>query len=95
MFKSLGLLTLAATAKLASSHATIFNAHINDIDQGRGDSAAGYIRAPPNNSPLVDVTSKDMICNVNNVPVAKTLSVKAGDKVCLAFTKQSVRSAND
>lgn len=84
MFNSLVLLTLATAVKLASSHATIFNAHINGVDQGRGDSAAGYIRAPPNNSPLVDVTSRDMICNVNNSPVARTLSVKAGDKVGLA-----------
>ena len=81
MIKSLGFLALAATAKLASGHATIFSAHINGVDQGAGHVAGGYIRSPPNNSPLVDVTSKDMICNVRNTPVAKTLEVKAGDEV--------------
>lgn len=81
MLKTLGLLALAATAKLASAHATVQAAWINDVDQGLGNSASGYIRSPPNNSPLVEVTSKDMTCNVNNAATAKTLKVKAGDKV--------------
>lgn len=77
--KAFGVLAFAAAA---AAHATIQAAWINGVDQGLGNSASGYIRSPPNNSPLVDVNSKDMTCNVNNVATAKTLSVKAGDKVC-------------
>lgn len=80
--KAFTVLAFAAAAKLVSAHATLQAVWINGVDQGLGNSASGYIRSPPNNSPLVDVTSKDMTCNVNNVATAKTLSVKAGDKVC-------------
>ena len=79
--KGFSILALAAAAKLVSAHATIQAAWINDVDQGLGNSAAGYIRSPPDNSPLKDVTSSSMTCNVNNVATAKTLSVSAGDKV--------------
>ncbi|KAK7522477.1 putative endo-beta-1,4-glucanase D [Phyllosticta citriasiana] len=76
-----GALALAATAKLACAHATVFAAWINDVDQGLGNSDSGYIRSPPNNDPIKDVTSTDMTCNVNNVETAKTLKVAPGDKV--------------
>jgi lytic cellulose monooxygenase (C1-hydroxylating) len=95
MLKTVGLLALAATAKLASAHATVYAAWINDVDQGLGNSASGYIRSPPNNSPLVDVTSKDMTCNVNNVATAKTLKVKAGDKVTFEWHHDSRSDADD
>lgn len=75
------ILLSAAFAALAHGHSTVFNLHVNGVDQGAGNSASGYIRAPPNNNPVKDITSKDMTCNVNNVAVAKTVSVAAGDKV--------------
>ena len=81
MMKTLSLLALAATAKLVSAHATVQAVWINDADQGTGTA----IRSPPNNSPLVDVTSSDMTCNVNNKAVGTTLKVKAGDKVHLSL----------
>ncbi|EAW15312.1 putative endoglucanase [Aspergillus clavatus NRRL 1] len=82
MKSTFGLLALAAAAKMAHAHATVQAIWINGVDQGAGNSASGYIRSPPNNSPLVDVTSADMTCNVNGKnPVAKTLPVKAGDKI--------------
>lgn len=79
--KTCTYLALAASAKLAFAHTTIFAAWINDVDQGLGNTADGYIRTPPNNDPVKDVTSSDMTCNVNNVATAETLSVAAGDKV--------------
>ncbi|KAF4220099.1 hypothetical protein CNMCM8980_003388 [Aspergillus fumigatiaffinis] len=95
MKSTFGLLALAAAAKLVSAHATVHAVWINDVDQGAGNSAAGYIRTPPNNSPLTDVTSSDMTCNVNGKnAVAKTLSVKAGDKVTFEWHHDS-RSASD
>ncbi|KAF2457585.1 glycosyl hydrolase family 61-domain-containing protein [Lineolata rhizophorae] len=77
--KVTALLSLAAAIPLARAHATVMAIFVNDVDQGLGNGADGYIRSPANNSPVVDVTSSDMTCNVNNSPVPKTIQVKAGD----------------
>ena len=76
-----GLLVLVAGANFAWALATVQAVWLNGIDQGQGDNQDGYIRFPPNNSPVVDVASTDMTCNKNSGPLAKTLQVKAGDKV--------------
>ncbi|KAH7053154.1 putative endo-beta-1,4-glucanase D [Macrophomina phaseolina] len=92
---SYSLLALAAAAKLASAHATVYAAWINDEDQGLGNSASGYIRSPPNNDPIKDVTSTDMTCNVNGATAAaKTLSVKSGDKFTFEWHHNN-RDASD
>jgi len=91
-----GLLALAAAAKLASAHTTVFAAWINDEDQGLGNSADGYIRSPPNNDPVKDVTSTDMTCNVNGATAAgKTLSVKSGDKFTFEWHHNGRDSSDD
>lgn len=92
--KPLTLLSLLTTPLLATCHATVQAVWINDIDQGLGNSASGYIRSPPNNSPLTDVTSSSLTCNVNNSPTAKTLAVKSGDKVTFEWHHES-RSSSD
>lgn len=51
-----GALALAAAAKLAYAHTTVYAVWINDVDQGLGNSDSGYIRSPPNNDPVKDVT---------------------------------------
>jgi len=84
----------AAAVAVANAHTTLWNIYINDVDQGVGNSAAGYIRSPPNNSPVKDITSKDLTCNVNNVATAKTVSVAAGDKVGL-ITKSLIDNESD
>jgi cellulase len=61
------------------AHATVYSLWVNDVDQGDGRSI--YIRSPPSNSPVKDVSSPDIDCNVANTPVPKTVPVKAGDKV--------------
>ncbi|KAB8238584.1 hypothetical protein ETB97_012101 [Aspergillus alliaceus] len=91
---TVGMLALAAAAKLVSAHTTVHAVWINDVDQGEGNSDSGYIRSPPSNSPITDVTSKDMTCNVNNKATAKTLEVKAGDKITFEWHHDS-RSASD
>ena len=89
------LLALAAASKLASAHTTVQAVWINGEDQGLGNSADGYIRSPPSNSPVTDVTSTDMTCNVNGDQAAsKTLSVKAGDVVTFEW-HHSDRSDSD
>ncbi|KAH2783192.1 hypothetical protein KXW19_001736 [Aspergillus fumigatus] len=96
MKSTFGLLALAAAAKLVSAHATVHAVWINDVDQGAGNSADGYIRSPPNNSPITDVTSTDMTCNVNGKnPVAKTLSVKAGDKFTFEWHHDTRSDSDD
>ncbi|KAL3483663.1 glycosyl hydrolase family 61-domain-containing protein [Aspergillus germanicus] len=94
--KAFGLLALAATAKLASAHATVMAVWINDEDQGLGNGADGYIRTPPNNSPVTDVSSTDMTCNVNGATAAaSTLDVKAGDKITFEWHHNSRTDSDD
>lgn len=88
------VLSLAAAARLASAHATVYAIFVNGVDQGLGNSASGYIRSPPNNSPITDVTSKAMTCNVNNTPAAKTIKVKSGDEVTFEWHHNN-RDASD
>jgi len=71
----------AAMAAVADAHARIWSIAVDGVSQGNGLQAGGYIRSPPNNNPLKDLTSKDLTCNVNNVKAAKTVTVKAGAKV--------------
>ncbi|KAL3429245.1 glycosyl hydrolase family 61-domain-containing protein [Aspergillus tetrazonus] len=90
------VLALAASAKLVASHATVFAVWINDEDQGLGNTADGYIRTPPSNSPVTDVTSTDLTCNVNgDQAAAKTLEVAAGDKITFEWHHNSRDSSDD
>ncbi|ELU36900.1 cyclic nucleotide-binding domain-containing protein [Rhizoctonia solani AG-1 IA] len=68
-----------ASAGAAMAHAKVRAVFINGVDQGNGEGS--YIRAPPNNNPVKDLSSNDIICNVNNSPVPKTLEVKGGDQI--------------
>ncbi|KAI5797797.1 putative endo-beta-1,4-glucanase D [Geopyxis carbonaria] len=70
---------LAAMIGAANAHTRVYSLWVNDVDQGDGRDT--YIRSPPSNSPVKDVSSSDIICNVNNVAVAKNVDVAAGDKV--------------
>ncbi|KAG8734932.1 hypothetical protein FRC10_011207 [Ceratobasidium sp. 414] len=72
--------TLAVTllsAAFVSAHTTVYGVWLNGVFQGDGRNS--YIRSPPNNNPVKDLTSSAMACNVNNVVVPKSVSVKAGD----------------
>ncbi|KAF8075049.1 glycoside hydrolase family 61 protein [Lyophyllum atratum] len=62
------ILILSSFVAAAVAHTTVYGAWINGI------------RSPPNNNPVKDLKSSAMACNVNNNPVSRTLSVKAGDK---------------
>ncbi|PVH83652.1 carbohydrate-binding module family 1 protein [Cadophora sp. DSE1049] len=75
----------AAVASVAQAHTTIWNMFVNDVNQGVGNIDGGYIRYPPSNSPVKDITSKDMTCNVANVAADKTIAVAAGDKLTLEW----------
>ncbi|KAL3427842.1 glycosyl hydrolase family 61 [Phlyctema vagabunda] len=85
----------AILASVASAHTTVTNIYVNDVTQGAGNSAAGYIRSPPNNNPVKDITSAAMTCNVNNAATAKTVSVAAGDKITFEWHHDSTSASDD
>lgn len=94
--KSYAILALAAAAKLADAHATVFNIWVNDVDQGLGNSASGYIRSPPNNDPIKDVTSSSMTCNVNGgTAAAKTIEVSGGDTITFEWHHNDNSASDD
>ncbi|KAF2235828.1 lytic polysaccharide monooxygenase, partial [Viridothelium virens] len=92
--KSYVFSTLAVAASIAQAHTTLYALWVNDVDQGLGNTGTGYIRSPPNNNPVKDLTSPDMACNVNNVPAPKYVSVKPGDNVTFEWHHNS-RDASD
>lgn len=67
-----------AMASTVSGHALMYGVSVNGEDQGDGQNV--YIRTPANNSPVKDLTSPDIVCNVNGGKAApKFVSAAAGD----------------
>lgn len=70
----------AALMGSASAHTRIYGAWVNGEFQG--DGRTDYIRSPPTNDPVKDVTSSDLVCNVNGATAAPSfVSAAAGDDV--------------
>lgn len=90
------LLALAAiTAALiaeVSAHTRVWSIWIDGSDQGAG--AGRYIRQPPTNGPVKNLTSSDIRCNVNGYnSVAAYVSVPAGDTVTTEWCTQILSPA--
>lgn len=72
-------------AILASSLVAAVSAHQNFHQFWVNGKTPGYqagIRMPPSNSPVTDVTSKDIVCNVNGqTGVADTVAAAEGDTI--------------
>lgn len=83
--------TATVTAALlgsASAHTRIYGAWVNGEFQGDGTSS--YIRSPPTNDPVKDVTSADIVCNVNGATAASDfVSAAAGDSIALEWYHDS------
>ncbi|KAJ3571921.1 hypothetical protein NP233_g3443 [Leucocoprinus birnbaumii] len=62
----------------AYAHTTVWGVWVNGVDQGDGQNQ--YIRSPPNNDPVKDLTLPAMTCNVKNIPVPRRVTVNAGDQ---------------
>ena len=83
----------AATAALAfasgvSAHAHMYGVWVNGVDQGDGRNV--YIRSPPNNSPVKDLASPDLVCNVNGgKAVGSFVKAAAGDKLTFEWYHDS------
>ncbi|KAJ4990771.1 glycosyl hydrolase family 61 [Stagonosporopsis vannaccii] len=89
------VLAVAAASQLASAHTTVWNILVNGKDAGVGNSAGGYIDSPPNNSPVTDVTSKAMECNVAGTKASKSITVKGGDKIAFQWHHDSNSASDD
>ncbi|KAF5316037.1 hypothetical protein D9619_006355 [Psilocybe cf. subviscida] len=64
---------------VALAHTRIWGVWVNDVDQGDGRDI--YVRSPPTNDPVKNLTLDSVACNVDNRVVPQSVSVKAGDKV--------------
>ncbi|KAK5654283.1 hypothetical protein OQA88_7460 [Cercophora sp. LCS_1] len=75
LFQALLPLAFAATV---SAHAQMFGVAVNGADQGDGRNV--YIRSPPNNSPVKDLASPDLVCGPNGGKAAPSfVKAAAGD----------------
>lgn len=76
--------TVAALLGTASAHTRVFSAWVNDVDQGDGRTT--YIRSPPNNNPVKDLTSPNLACNAaGGTAMPEFVSAAAGDTVSLEW----------
>ncbi|KAI0018991.1 hypothetical protein F4780DRAFT_470642 [Xylariomycetidae sp. FL0641] len=74
------LATVAACATAVSAHTRVFSVWVNGEDQGDGRDT--YIRSPPSNSPVKDIDTPDIVCNVNGgKPASGFVTAAAGDTV--------------
>jgi cellulase len=90
----LALAAVVATLVVkASAHTRVWSVWINGSDQGAG--AGSYIRQPPTNSPIKDLTSSDLRCNVNgDTPVGTYVPVAAGSNVTTEWCTQILSSVD-
>ena len=58
------LVALSTLSLQAVAHTLVWGAWVNGVDQGDGRNL--YVRSPPNNNPVKDLTSDAMTCNVDN-----------------------------
>ncbi|VTT66512.1 unnamed protein product [Fusarium fujikuroi] len=63
-----------AMATTVSAHAQVYGLWVNGEDQGDGRNV--YIRSPASNSPVKDLTSPDLVCNVNGGKAAPNLNLE-------------------
>ncbi|KIY66686.1 lytic polysaccharide monooxygenase [Cylindrobasidium torrendii FP15055 ss-10] len=91
MFKS--LLAFAALTASANAHFTLQYLWVNGVDEGQNN----YLRVPPNNNPVTDVTSTDLTCNVNGLSGTgvETLSVPAGANITFEWHQHAQRTGED
>ncbi|KAF9024587.1 hypothetical protein BDZ89DRAFT_989209 [Hymenopellis radicata] len=74
------LLVSSAFFGAVRAHSREWSLWIDGVDQGAG--AGVYIRQPPTNDPVKDLTSDEVFCNVNGATaVPSTVSVPAGATV--------------
>ena len=91
----------ASLATSVSAHARVWTWSVDGVDASPNANAiAPFIRTPPNNNPVKDLTSTDVRCNVGGTTaVAARFSAKAGSKVTptwfqwVTLARSAVRAA--
>ncbi|KZL66212.1 glycosyl hydrolase family 61 [Colletotrichum tofieldiae] len=82
---------LSALVGYSAAHTLVLDLHVNGKSTGDGRSVNGngskqYIRSPPSNSPVKDLKSSDIVCNVNGAKaVTDFVPIAAGDKVTVEW----------
>ncbi len=77
MYLKAATLALAFASGVAA-HSHMYSVSVNGVDQGDGRNV--YIRSPPNNSPVKDLASAALACNVNGGKVGSSfVQASAGD----------------
>ncbi|KAJ7497441.1 glycoside hydrolase [Mycena latifolia] len=88
-FATLALLAPA----LARAHFTLQYVWANGVDEGYNN----YVRIPPSNNPVTDVTSTDLTCNVGGLSGTgvSTLSIAAGTNLTFEWHQHAQRTGED
>lgn len=81
------LVAVGSLVSVASAHATVYGLWVNGAFQGDGRNS--YIRSPPNNNPVKDISGTQINCNVNNRNVGSSVSAKAGDSITFEWHHNS------
>ncbi|KAI0751589.1 glycosyl hydrolase family 61-domain-containing protein [Daedaleopsis nitida] len=90
----LALLTVLAAAAIgANAHFTMQYIWNGATDEGQNN----FIRVPPSNNPVTDVTSTDLTCNVNGLSGAnvETLTIPAGANITFEWHQHAQRTGED
>ncbi|QRW16073.1 glycoside hydrolase family 61 protein [Rhizoctonia solani] len=83
-----------AVAPSVLGHFTMQYLWVNGVDQGQNT----YLRVPPSNNPVTDVTSTDIRCNVNGLTGSATgtkANVPAGANITLEWHQHAQRTGED
>ncbi|CAE7155139.1 unnamed protein product [Rhizoctonia solani] len=84
------IIAALAVASTAHAHATFQQLWVDGADQG-----SKCVRTPANNSPITDVTSNTLACNVNGeVAASATCTVPAGGKVAVEMHQHNDRECS-
>ncbi|KAF9000239.1 glycoside hydrolase [Cyathus striatus] len=89
----IALISFLAFVATVHAHFTLQYIWVNGADQGQNN----YLRIPPNNNPVTDVTSTDLTCNVNGLSGSSvsTASVPAGANITLEWHQHAQRTGED
>lgn len=87
------LIAVLASAAVVHAHFTLQYLWVNGVDQGQNK----YLRIPPTNNPVTDVTSTDITCNVNGISGSgvDALSIPSGANITFEWHQHAQRTGED
>ncbi|CAE7209658.1 hypothetical protein CFE70_009208 [Pyrenophora teres f. teres 0-1] len=84
-----------AFAGIVSAHTTVYRIVVDGKAQPPGNVQGGYIDTPPSNSPVVDVTSPAMECNVAGIKATTSVAVNGGANIAVEWHHNSADAGDD